>query len=110
MSEEIKVVVREERQGNALAEEQQRIRQLQQAAEAYDKSGNSTASVSARREILERQKALVPLLNDAGQTDAANAVGAQVKELQRALVLQQRLGIEHVEAAAMARRQLAAEQ
>ena len=109
MAEEIKVVVREERQGNALAEEQQRIRQLQAAAEAYDKKGNTTAAQSARREIVERQKAITPQLTSAGQSEAAVAVAAEAKELQRALVLQARLGLEYGEAAKLARAQLTVE-
>lgn len=114
MSEPVKIVISETREGNAIDEEQRRIEQLHKAADQYAKTpGMEAASKSARSEALELQKkqlgsrmAREAEARAAGNSDAADQAAREAKEMERTMQLQRKGGMGYDQAAKTARRQL----
>jgi hypothetical protein len=115
VSDPVKIVISETREGNAIDEEQRRIEQLHKAADHYDQTGNSVAAKTARAEATELQKkqlgsrlAKEAEARAAGNGDAADHAAREAKEMERTLSLQ-RKGMGYSQAALTARRQLTQE-
>jgi hypothetical protein len=114
MSDPVKIVISETREGNAIDEEQRRIEQLHKAADQYAKTpGMEAAAKSARSEALELQKkqlgsrvAKEAEARAAGNGDAADQAAREAKEMERTMQLQRKGGMGYDQAAKTARRQL----
>ena len=89
MSEPVKIVISETREGNALDEEQRRIERLHAAADADEKKGgryDATAAKTGRAEAMELQKKqhaerLAQVANEraAGNGEAADQAAREAK-------------------------------
>jgi hypothetical protein len=115
MSEPVKIVIQEVREGNAAEEEMRRIQQLHQAADKYSKTpGMEAAAKSARSEAFELQKkqigaatATAAAERAMGNDAAANAATREAAQMQRTLSLQRQLNLGYDEALMTARAELA---
>ncbi|HEX4085928.1 MAG TPA: hypothetical protein VHY22_13525, partial [Chthoniobacteraceae bacterium] len=114
MSEPVKIVISESREGNAVEEEVRRIEQLHKTADKYSKTpGMEGAAKSARAEAMELQKKQLGNKMEQAAAARANGNGAaadqaarEAKEMERTMQLQRRGAMGYGQAAATARRQL----